>query len=87
MELEFVIQNKIKRERLPKPVYKMADEEINNIIYKENWTTLAALSRLAFWDIQRSLFIKKETRKDATSCHLINGAILDMINNSLFIYH
>lgn len=82
MELELVIINKIRRERLPKPVKDMVDEEFNLIMKKENWNIAAILSRLCLWDERRLVIIQKLNRKDIKSTLLIEEAIIDIIDNA-----
>ncbi len=82
MELQFVIDNRIRRERLSRAVKDMVDEEFNNIIQKENWNTVAILSNLCFWDERRIVITQKRKRKDIKSALLIEEAIIDTIDKA-----
>lgn len=82
MELQFVIENRIRRERLPRPVNEMVDEYFNLIVCQERWNTVVALSNLSFCDERRSVLCRKFNQKSKRSNLLIDEAIIDLINNA-----
>jgi hypothetical protein len=83
MELQLVIENKLRRQRQPKPVKNVADEEFNLFIYKENWTIVSALSRLTLWDSQRTLLCRKSNSKSVTPYPFIDESAIDLISRAL----
>jgi hypothetical protein len=87
MELQFVIENRIRRERLPRPVREMVDEDFNHIVKKEKWNIVAALSKLSFWDERRPVLCRKCNPKSSTSKTFIDGEIIDIINKSVIPYY
>lgn len=87
MELQFVIENKIKWGNLPKPINKMVDEEFNLIISKEKWNIVVILSNLAFWDERRRIFDRKCKQKALPPNTFLDEAIIDLISNTLIPYY
>jgi hypothetical protein len=83
MELQFVIDNRIRRERLPRPVNDMVDEKFNLTVSQENWHIAARLSNLPLCDKRRSVFCRIFNQKRKTCNHLIDEAIIDLINTAL----
>jgi hypothetical protein len=81
MNYQLAIENRIRREKLPKPIKTEADEEFNFFIFKENWTIVSALSRLALWDTRRLLY-RKDTPKDLPPYAFIDGATIDLISKT-----
>ena len=82
MNYQLAIENRIRREKLPKPIKTEADEEFNFFIFKENWTIVSALSRLALWDTRRLLLCRKDTPKDLSPYAFIDGATIDLISKT-----
>lgn len=79
MERQFVIENKMERDRLKKLVARLTDAELELVIYKEGWTIAVVLAHLAFWD-NYALALLKRWKKDGVS---LSHREWDNINDAL----
>jgi hypothetical protein len=87
MELQLVIENKRRRERPPRPVKEIVDEDFNLFVKKEKWNIASVLSRLAPWDERRQLFTRKPQRRGPVPPAFIDEGVIDLINRSLLPYY